>query len=313
MALVNAHTHLELSHLGHLLPEPSAEFTGWVGTVIQANMQRTPESTRAACEAGIAALLAAGTTHVGDISASGQSVAPLARSGLRGIVWLEVLGVTMAQGLARLEHTKSYVNELREQAANSPIEIGATLHAPYSLHPDLWEPALRWVEAEALPLCVHLAESPGEWEVLTQGSGPFRAFEEKLGIPPLPYPRMTPVAYLASKGVLDFDPLLVHMVQVTDEDIQRVAASGAMVVHCPRSNARLECGRMPIEKYLAAGVPLLLGTDSLASSPSLDVREEADFARALHREHLDPAALDALIGAPGAAHFEAYLGRKEPS
>jgi hypothetical protein len=93
----------------------------------------------------------------------------------------------------------------------------------------------------------------------------------KLGIPYLPSPMMTPLAYLEQKGVLDLKPLLVHMVEVTDDDIERVRRSGATVIHCPRSNQRLQCGRMPLEKYINAAVPVLLGSDSRTSSPSLDV------------------------------------------
>ncbi|MGB0386206.1 MAG: amidohydrolase family protein [Ardenticatenaceae bacterium] len=301
--------------------------------------RRSPEVIGAACEAGVEALLAAGTTHVGDISASGLSVVPLVRSGLKGIVWIEVLGITMEQGLARLEFVKRYVDELRDVAGNSPIHIGLTLHSPYSVHPDLWKPALRWIEAEALPLCVHAAESPGEWEVFTRGTGSFRVFESnlfisrlpsalrapasylvekgspllrpfllrqlrKLGLPYLPSPKMTPVAYLEQKGVLDFKPWLVHMVQVSDEDIERVRRSGATVVHCPRSNQRLQCGRMPLEKYLAAEIPLLIGTDSRASSPSLDVREEVALARTWHGNRVDGDLIERM--AQNVAIFEAH-------
>jgi aminodeoxyfutalosine deaminase len=302
--LINAHTHLEHSDKGDQCPTAPMEFTAWISGLIKSNQGRTPEQSHAACELGIEELLAAGTTHVGDISATGFSVAPLARSGLKGIVWLEVLGPTMEVGLTRLEFVKEYVYDLREQAANSPIHVGATLHSPYSLHPDLWDPALRWVEEEALPLCVHLAESPAEWEVLTEGTGPMRLFAEQRGIPSLPFPQQTPVEYLEGKGVLGFKPLLVHMVEVTDEDVQLVARSGATVVHCPRSNERLACNRMPLEKYLAAGVPVLLGTDSRASSPSLDVREEIEFATQLHAGIVAPELLEQM--ATDVATFERH-------
>jgi len=331
MTLINAHTHLELSDKGHLLPEPSAEFMAWLST-LAGHAARSPDVIQAACEAGVEELLAAGTTHVGDISASGLSVEPLVRSGLKGIVWLEILGITMEIGLARLEFVKRYVHKLRETAANSPIHLGITLHAPYSLHPGLWEPTLRWIEAEKLPLCVHVAESPGEWQVLTRGTGTFRLFEtnlftshlsprlrwiarllakrapfllrpillrqlRKLGLPYLPSPYMTPIAYLESKGVLNLNlkPLLVHVVHVTDEDIQRIKESKATLVHCPRSNQRLQCGRMPLEKYLAAEIPVLIGTDSRASSPSLDVREEVTLARQWHEGKVEARVIEQMV------------------
>jgi cytosine/adenosine deaminase-related metal-dependent hydrolase len=87
-------------------------------------------------------------------------------------------------------------------------------------------------------------------------------------------------------------------VQVDAADIARIAASGASVVHCPRSNLRLRCGRMPLEAFLAAGVRVLLGTDSLGSSPSLDVRDEAGFAVALHHDHVSPERILALLHQP---------------
>lgn len=341
MPLINAHTHLELSDMGHLLPEPSAVFIEWISGLAGHATRRTPETIRAACEAGVEELLAAGTTHVGDISASGLSVEPLVRSGLEGIVWIEVLGIINKRAYARLEFVKGYVDELREMAANSAIRIGLTLHTPYSVHPELWEPALRWVEAEALPLSVHAAESPGEWEVFTKGTGSFRLFEAKraasrapsrfrtpvsylaqktwpilparlgqqlgkLGIRYLPSPMMTPLAYLEQKGVLDLKPLLVHMVQVTDDDIERVRRSGATVIHCPRSNQRLQCGRMPLEKYISAAVPVLLGTDSRTSSPSLDVAEEGAFAKALHAGIVPSHVIDTMM--QDVETFEAHYG-----
>jgi cytosine/adenosine deaminase-related metal-dependent hydrolase len=47
------------------------------------------------------------------------------------------------------------------------------------------------------------------------------------------------------------------------------------VVLCPRSNLHIEVLLPPLPQLLAAGVRPALGTDSLASSPSLDVLDEA--------------------------------------
>jgi cytosine/adenosine deaminase-related metal-dependent hydrolase len=71
----------------------------------------------------------------------------------------------------------------------------------------------------------------------------------------------------------------VHCVDVDAEDLALLRASGATVVLCPRSN-RFISGRLPpLEALLAAGIPLALGTDSLASCPSLAPLADAVLLR----------------------------------
>jgi cytosine/adenosine deaminase-related metal-dependent hydrolase len=55
---------------------------------------------------------------------------------------------------------------------------------------------------------------------------------------------------------------------------------------------------MPLERYLDAGVKVYLGTDGLCSSPSLDVADEAAFAKRLHAGYVDPKRIDNLAEQP---------------
>ena len=76
--------------------------------------------------------------------------------------------------------------------------------------------------------------------------------------------------------------LLAHGVQVDADDLALLHETRTCVAHCPRSNTRLLNGRLPWAAYRAAGVRLALGTDSLASAPSLSIWEEAAYAADLH-------------------------------
>jgi 5-methylthioadenosine/S-adenosylhomocysteine deaminase len=66
---------------------------------------------------------------------------------------------------------------------------------------------------------------------------------------------------------------LVHCVHVTEAEQELIAASGAVVVHCPTSNMVLASGIAPIPALLRRGVPVALGTDGSASHNSQDVLE----------------------------------------
>jgi cytosine/adenosine deaminase-related metal-dependent hydrolase len=265
--------------------------------------QRPEPVIQASIEEGLALLKAAGVTHVGDISVTGHSVGPLLHSGLNGVVFIEVVGLNPQVALERFEKAKQLIQKTKDHPEYGPMQVGLSLHAPYSCHPELLRTGAKWCREEKIPLCIHAAESPAEIQFLMEGKIPSTSWITRrlaglLGFNHFQAPKMRPLPYLASLGVLDAQPLLVHTVQVTDEDIQLIADTGSSVVHCPRSNHLLSCGRMPLETFLAAGVPVYLGTDSLASSPSLDIREEAAFAAELHEGRIKPGRIEALIQDP---------------
>jgi aminodeoxyfutalosine deaminase len=299
--LVNAHTHLEQSWLAPYCPDVTGEsFSNWMTTIRsrakRAVGDRREIAMREGIEAGIQMLLAAGTTTVGDISASGFSIEPLLESGLGGMIWVELMAVTPAKGTERFARARALLETWRTRERNG-MRFGLSLHTPYSLLPDYWQRGLDYAHKEALPLCIHAAESADEYTWFTQGNGPIADQNRRLQVD-FPSPRMSPVQYLDESGALDLRPLLVHVVHVDDDDIQRIKHRGCAVVHCPRSNLRLHCGRMPLEQFLAAGVPVYLGTDSLGSSPTLDVRDDVEIAAALHWGRVSPAEIAALARNP---------------
>jgi anti-anti-sigma factor len=301
-AVTNAHTHLELTWAASLCPRMAGQpFLEWIQGLVRANM-RVRESAdyttvfRHAAEAGIAALIEAGTTHVGDITASGLSIEPLLESGLAGVVYMEALAPWSKIADERFERARDVIERWRPKERNG-MRIGLTLHAPYTVHPDLWRKALDYARAEQLPLCIHVAESPEEYQYLKAGTGAMAVHQANIASD-IPVPYTTPVRYLEDLGALALKPLLAHAVQVDADDIRRIQASGSQVVHCPRSNLRLCCGRMPLEQFLAQSVPVYLGTDSLSSSPSLDVFEEAETAVALHHGQVTAETIERLLYRP---------------
>jgi cytosine/adenosine deaminase-related metal-dependent hydrolase len=301
--VTNAHTHLDLTGLARICPSRPSPFVAWLCRCLWYSGWPTRERVRANVERSIEELKACGTTHVCDVTATWQSVEPLLASGLQGTVYLEVRGVDRSRALRRLEQVKEAIREAQAYPGYGRMGVGLALHAPYSCHPHLLCEAARWCRAEGVPLCTHVAESPVEMELLQEGSASSvrwrtRLVARWLGVWPSHVPRLRPVTYLSSLGVLAARPLLVHGVHVTEEEIRLIADVGCAVVHCPRSNERLQCGRMPLERYLEAGVSVYLGTESRASSPSLDVCEEADFAQGLHAGIVDPQAIAALVHQP---------------
>jgi 5-methylthioadenosine/S-adenosylhomocysteine deaminase len=105
---------------------------------------------------------------------------------------------------------------------------------------------------------------------------------------------LRPLAQLEALGLVT--PLLnaVHTTQLTTAEIDLLAASGAHVVHCPRSNMKLASGACPTAALLAAGVNVALGTDGAASNNRLDMLAELEAA-ALLGKHVagDATALPA--------------------
>jgi cytosine/adenosine deaminase-related metal-dependent hydrolase len=300
--VTNAHAHLEFGWAADLCPGIEGKpFVSWILGLIERIMQVRQgdwqTTYRKAAEVGIQQLIDAGTTTIGDISSTGLSIEPLLESGLDGVVYVEVLGRDPQRAALIWESARGLIEQWRPKERNG-MRIGLSLHAPYSLLPELWKTGLDYARKEALPLCIHAAESQAERDYLERGTGDFSAYYDRLGGTPLSPPGVSPVRYLDDLGALDLKPLLVHAVHVDDDDLRRIKTSEATVVHCPRSNLRLRCGRMPLEAYLLRGIPVYLGTDGLSSSPSLNVLDEADAAAALHHGHVPADVIEGLVHQP---------------
>lgn len=297
--LVNAHTHLELSWMGKWCPEPPGEpFHEWIWNLSRDRSQidRAERNRRAreSSEAAIQTLIDGGTTHIGDISQSGESIEPLLASGLAGVIYLEVIGLKDEQWRDWFAKVQARLDKFRPQERNG-LRMGVELHAPYSLPPNAWEELVPFCQREDVPVAIHVAESPFEnRELLGDLTGPFTQIARMVGVEPT-VPGKRSVDYLESLGVLDLQPLMVHMVDINEAELDKVKAYGCKVAHCPRSNSLLQCGQMPLRAMLDKGIPVAIGTDSLASSPSLDVREEAAAAVAMHAGSVDSAEIDALL------------------
>lgn len=90
-----------------------------------------------------------------------------------------------------------------------------------------------------------------------------------------------PLARLESLGLLGPHLIAVHLTQVTEAEIDRLAAVGAHVVHCPESNLKLAAGFCPVARLVAAGINVALGTDGAASNNDLDLLAEMRTAALL--------------------------------
>lgn len=289
-AAVNAHTHLELTALEGTIP-PGLEMASWILALLRARGAMDDAALRASAAEGVRRSLAAGVAAVGEICTAGQSIGPIVESGLRGIVYYELLSGDPNRADETLARGQRQLARWREEYPNAKVRFGISLHATYTVSAPLFEKASAWARAEGVPLSIHAAEAPAETQWLRDRTGPIRdTLYATLRIPPdqEPAARRSPMRYLSDLGALGPHTLLAHGVQVDADDLALVAAAGSAVAHCPHSNIRLLNGRLPFAAYRAAGVRLALGTDSLASAPSLSIWDEAAYAADLHAAAGEP-------------------------
>ena len=270
--LVNAHCHLELSHLAGTPPSSGAGFVAWVEGVVASRGRHAEAEIAAAVDLAVTGLEAGGTVAIGDVSNTLAHLDRLRASSLSAVVFLELLAWDPAQASATLAWGEGLLRE-RAAALRPGLELRLAAHAPHSVSPEL----LQQLAERGGSATLHLAESPEETRFLAAGDGPWRAFLASRGLGQVAFSpsRMSPVRYADSLGVLHPRLVAAHAVQVDAADCGVLAERGVHVALCQRSNASLGVGKADVPALVAAGVRLALGSDSLASAPSLDVLDDA--------------------------------------
>lgn len=274
--LVNAHAHLELSHLRP--PERPGRFTDWLTTVM-----RSPAlgADRAVTD-GAAQSVRFGVTTVGDVTRDPANTRPvLERSPLRAVSYGEVTGMAGRRHLlaGRLDAAVDW----QPHGQKGRVIAGISPHAPYSIDASGYHACLNAAQSRGLALATHLAESPHEAEFLADHTGPFRELWDAMGAwePTVPKFSGGSIRYARSLGLLD-DPrvALIHVNYCDDDELGLLAAGRASVVYCPRTHAYFGHPPHRWRDMLAAGLNVSVGTDSRASSPDLNLVDEL---RLLHR------------------------------
>jgi 5-methylthioadenosine/S-adenosylhomocysteine deaminase len=275
--LVNAHTHAAMTLLRGIADD--LHLMDWLQKHIWPAEQKwvSEQFIHDGTQLAIAEMLRSGSTCFNDMYFFPEVTARVAASSsIRACVGLIVLDFPTAYA----DNPDQYFAKglaLHDEYRHHPLIRNAFApHAPYTVS----DPPLKKVQVLAdeldIPVHMHLHETASEVEESRARTG------------------QRPLERLETLGLLSPALSAVHMTQLQDDEIARLAAAGASVVHCPESNLKLASGFCPVQKLLDAGVNVALGTDGAASNNDLDMLGEMRTAALLAKAvYNDAAALPA--------------------
>ncbi len=310
-ALVNAHTHLDLSHIGPQTHLPEDGFVGWVD-MIRACRAADDDEIAQCVRLGIQKTLAGGVIAVGDIAGAPAGrlcdvpAKSLAASPLFGVSYLEFFGIgtTAASAIQRVRaYLQSQAPQTQSELEGSNIALGLQPHAPNTVDLSVYRWVTQAAVANRMPLCTHLAETIEERMFIADGIGPQRAMLERFGIWDDSILESIargnhPIEHL--RPVLERAPYLVaHVNDADDQGIQTLQSTNTSVAYCPRASAYFGAaehfGSHRYRDMLDAGVNVCLGTDSIVNLDTPDRISVLDDMRLLAQQgDSDPQRLLAM-------------------
>ncbi len=262
--LVNAHTHAAMSLFRGLADDlPLMEWLNnhiWPAEGAWVNAEFAHHGTQLA----IAEMLRGGTTCFNDMYFFPDETARTAEEcQMRATVGLIVIDFPTVWAASADE----YINKglaLHDRYRSHPlIHTAFAPHAPYTVSNAPLDKIRTYADEMDIPIHMHIHETVDE---INQG---------------LTHYKTRPLQRLGQLGLLSPHLIGVHMTQLADDEINRYAATGAHVVHCPESNLKLASGFCPVQKLVNAGVNVAIGTDGAASNNDLDMFSEMRTAALL--------------------------------
>lgn len=272
--LVNAHIHVELSAMRGRVGGGRG-FVDWVDSLIAQRPEVGPDETAEAVDSAVEELARAGTVAVGEVTNSLAAVGPLSRRGIGGCIFHEVFGQDRATVLQRVEGLRAELDERVPSWPSGDLTYAPAPHTLYTTHEDAVRALLESAKRYGTLTSLHLAEHAPERRAIEHGDGPVPQWLVARARQSPEWPKIPLFDYAERLGALSPMVLLVHLTEARSEELERVAAKGAPVVLCPRSNLHIEVKLPPLLAVRSAGIEAALGTDSLASNASLDVLAEA--------------------------------------
>ena len=249
--------------------------------------RQTPESVRTGYAEAYREMSAAGYTAVGEFHYLGyqEALAALEAAAEAGIELVLLLSAYARGGLERFRQSSpaEYFGQV-ESLRGTGARVGLAPHSVRACPTEWLEEIGRYAEREGLVLHVHADEQPREIEECLAEHG------------------VRPIELLARTGCLGPRTTVVHATHASDAELDLLAEAGTRVCVCPTTEADLGDGFAPIDRILARGLGVCIGSDSNVSvDPHEELRELDWIARrlTLRRDVFDADRLRA-IGAEGA-------------
>ena len=273
---VNAHCHVELSHLHKKFVKGS----GMAGFIDQINALRDwagKERKQELVQEWMDKMWNDGVTAMADISNDDSSFDVKASHRMYTRTFLEVFGSEpqMCEGVM------ADVKELQKLADEAEIDAAPTPHSCYTMSPQL----LSESAAAGLKrgyISYHSQESQEEEDLLLTGSGAMYENRVRNGMSTPPVTGESSLKYFIQRlahvheAPYDEHILLVHNVCLSQDDIDaaKKVMNNVWWAICPLSNIFIHNALPPIDLMRKNGLAIALGTDSLSSNDDLDMVAE---------------------------------------
>jgi aminodeoxyfutalosine deaminase len=276
--LINAHCHLDFTRFKGSLSAKQG-FTEWIKTINGLRRSFGSKDYLESIAEGFDLLAESGTTTVANIEAFPELLPHLPVPPLRTWWFLELIDVR-----SRINEDATMLGAMSffEKHPHWLGGFGLSPHAPYTASVDLYRLARTCGEKYGMLSTTHIAESVEEHEMFSHARGPLYDFLAGLGRDNSDCGHGSALSHLVEHGVIGPTCIIAHLNYLQDYDYELVARSGASVVHCPKCHTYFGHAPFPMKALREYGVNICLGTDSLASNNTLDMRAEMREAQALY-------------------------------
>lgn len=284
---IDAHTHLEYSAMRGLIND--VPYAAWKLHIAEKEKLFTTEDWEDSALLGALEAIRSGITTIADITETGASLRAIRATGMRGTIYREVGTMERKEVDRVLDEARADIIAWSTGEDPELIRIGIAPSNLFSCHPLVFQRIAESATKDTL-VAAHLAGSREEYEFIRDGSSPFSVHSTQqergygIDMPPWLATGVSPVQYVLNWGLLDVPNLLViHAVQVDDNDIETLADYDASIAVCSRCNAQLAMGIAPLSKFVEAGIRVGLGTDSPAAIDATDPLAEMRIGLLLQR------------------------------
>jgi cytosine/adenosine deaminase-related metal-dependent hydrolase len=274
---VNAHCHLELSHLKGRIADDARGMAHFIGAMMAFRQSpQTVTQTEWFMAAADRFMWQEGVVAVGDISNTTASIPVKEKSLIRYHTFVEVMGLATEQ--AEAIHRKGEELKKAFDTVLGPDRASVTPHALYSVSADL----LRKIVGNhpgQLPLSIHMQESLDEIDYCRDKSGPMAALFKDNSLPDsgfVAYGNEYPLISLLRQMSREVRLQSVHNTFTDPKDVRKAVGmcNNLFFCLCPSANLFIT-GQLPdVTGMLDAGAMMTVGTDSLASNDRLSMVKE---------------------------------------